>query len=300
MTPIGGVSIYKIFRNTVNNSGTASQIGTSTSLFYDDTTTGTGIIYYYWVEANNYYGDSSISSPDTGWRAPSRKNLGAVVANDWPDEYYDDVQNFADTLSNSQGWNQSFISHDPSETWWKEESSSGADNSWADNTELSLIHSHSALGGGNIIYLGFGTGHGTASPFEVKLGYTSPDSTGYNIWNFAIECETLNDNSYNSWYAALNGEHMMLGFKTDAYLTTAATDMQTLANYLTGTGGKAKKNIQNSFFSTFVVRDGIHDNNICRILAEDTSVADNDSIDFFNPQISVDSTKTVITFGPAQ
>ena len=231
---------------------------------------------------------------------PARKNLGVALAADWPNDWFTDLQNFADTLTNSQGWNQQFVSHDPSELWWREESNGGCDDTKADNNELSLIFSHSAVDGNGKTILGFGAGKGNATPSQVRSGYTSPDNNGFNIWDFAIECEVLNDASYTDWYSALTGEHMLLGFKTDA--NVSADDLQTLAYYLTGTGGKAKLNIQNAFFWTYLKNlDGNHANhllNVCRILAQNSDVADNDAIDFFNPQISTAGTPIVITCNP--
>jgi hypothetical protein len=65
----GGATSYKIYRNTTNNSASATQIGTSTASPYDDTTAVVGTTYYYWVKANNSSGDSGFSTSDSGWRA---------------------------------------------------------------------------------------------------------------------------------------------------------------------------------------------------------------------------------------
>jgi hypothetical protein len=70
-TASSGATGYKVFRNTVNNSGTASQIGTISASPYDDYTAAIGTTYYYWVKAYNGAGDSGFSSYNTGWRAVS-------------------------------------------------------------------------------------------------------------------------------------------------------------------------------------------------------------------------------------
>ena len=91
-----GATSYKVFRNTTNNSGAASQIGTPSASAYDDTTATAGTTYYYWVKATNGYGDSNFSSYDTGDRAvgppPTPTGLAASdgtytdkVALDWAD-----------------------------------------------------------------------------------------------------------------------------------------------------------------------------------------------------------------------
>lgn len=53
---------YKIYRNTTNDSSTASQIGTSASPVYNDSTVSGTTTYYYWVKATNSYGDSGFSA----------------------------------------------------------------------------------------------------------------------------------------------------------------------------------------------------------------------------------------------
>ncbi|MEM4522825.1 MAG: hypothetical protein QW738_06415 [Nitrososphaeria archaeon] len=84
---------------------------------------------------------------------------------------------------------------------------------------------------------------------------------------------------------------MLLGFKNSPTIVNG--DIPELAKRLTGTGGFPKEKIQDAFFHTFV--DSDHPNNIARIVAENTSVADNDIIDNFNEQIPVDGTKIIIT-----
>ena len=92
---------------------------------------------------------------------------------------------------------------------------------------------------------------------------------------------------------------MVMGFVPMAQLY--ANDLQELSYYLTGTGGKAKLNIQNAFFNTYLRDPGGKSNhllNVGRILAQNSDVADNDYIDFFNPQISTGGTQIVITCNP--
>jgi hypothetical protein len=59
---------YKIYRNSTNNTGTASQIGTDTASPYDDTTATAGQTYYYWLKATYTGGISGFSSGDSGVR----------------------------------------------------------------------------------------------------------------------------------------------------------------------------------------------------------------------------------------
>jgi hypothetical protein len=215
---------------------------------------------------------------------------GVCLANDWTGNWWTDAQGFANVIDAYSGWNNYYTSNDPYPSWWKEESASGADNYYADYCELSLIQGHSASSG-STKYIGFGS-RGYASANDVRLGYESPDDYGYNIWSFIIECSLFNDANYVAWAGALTGTHMLLGFKNDPWIST--TDLTELANRLTGSGGYSQQNVQWAFFDTYVCGDGLHYDNIARILAENASVADYDYLNSFSTQITVDSTKIVI------
>ncbi|MCB0163722.1 MAG: hypothetical protein KDI79_05820 [Anaerolineae bacterium] len=72
---------YEVWRNTTDNSGTASQIAASVSgTSYDDTSAVAGQIYYYWVKAKNSYGSSAFSASDSGTVKPVQ-NPPAVPTN---------------------------------------------------------------------------------------------------------------------------------------------------------------------------------------------------------------------------
>ncbi len=72
-TAATGAATYEVWRNTVNNSGTATRIAQSlTSTWYADTSATPGADYYYWVKAKNACGNTSgFSAYDMGWRALS-------------------------------------------------------------------------------------------------------------------------------------------------------------------------------------------------------------------------------------
>ena len=61
-----GATGYEIWRGTSNNSASASLIGTSTTLSFDDTTAVPGVNYYYWAKATNGCGASGFSNRDRG------------------------------------------------------------------------------------------------------------------------------------------------------------------------------------------------------------------------------------------
>lgn len=63
-----GADDYEVWRNTVDDSGTAAQIDASIILLtYDDLTASSGVTYYYWIKACNSGGCSTFSSSDSGF-----------------------------------------------------------------------------------------------------------------------------------------------------------------------------------------------------------------------------------------
>jgi cytochrome c peroxidase len=72
-----GAVNYRIFRNTTNNSETATDIGTTQANFFFDTTAINGQTFFYWVRSENGNVPSPFSSPDTGVRA-NTNNQGPI------------------------------------------------------------------------------------------------------------------------------------------------------------------------------------------------------------------------------
>lgn len=66
---IRGASVYRIFRNTTNNTGTATDLGTTQANYFFDTTGIQGQMYFYWIRAENGPNLSGFSTPDQGVRA---------------------------------------------------------------------------------------------------------------------------------------------------------------------------------------------------------------------------------------
>ena len=64
-----GATSYHGYRNTTNDSNTATDLGYVTGTGADDMSAVAGTTYYYWVKAFNALGGSPFSSPDTGYRA---------------------------------------------------------------------------------------------------------------------------------------------------------------------------------------------------------------------------------------
>ena len=62
---------YEVWRNSSNNSGTATKISSSdvAGTSYDDTTATAGTTYWYWIKAKNASGTSGFSAADSRYRA---------------------------------------------------------------------------------------------------------------------------------------------------------------------------------------------------------------------------------------
>ena len=69
-----GASGYQSWRNTTDNSLSATQIGNTSQLIYDDTNIVHGVKYYYWVKATNEDGGSSFSNLDEGYAKATVKD----------------------------------------------------------------------------------------------------------------------------------------------------------------------------------------------------------------------------------
>jgi hypothetical protein len=66
-----GADSYQVYRNTVNNSGSALLLGSVAGTLAWDTSPSlvAGTPYWYWIKAVNAGGSSPFSAPDTGYRA---------------------------------------------------------------------------------------------------------------------------------------------------------------------------------------------------------------------------------------
>jgi cytochrome c peroxidase len=65
---VRGATNYRIFRNTTNNSATATEVGTTAMGSFFDTTAPAGQTFFYWVRAETGAAVSSFSASDTGIR----------------------------------------------------------------------------------------------------------------------------------------------------------------------------------------------------------------------------------------
>jgi len=67
---VAGASTYKVYRNTVNNSSTASLLISVSGTSYNDASAAHGTVYYYWVKAVSSLSDSSFSASNSGFLEP--------------------------------------------------------------------------------------------------------------------------------------------------------------------------------------------------------------------------------------
>ncbi|TWT41135.1 Fibronectin type III domain protein [Phycisphaerae bacterium RAS1] len=79
---VAGASGYEIWRNTVNNSGSASLLATDTASPYDDASAVPGAAYFYWVKSTNACGAGGFSASNSGSRLASLPGPGGVSASD--------------------------------------------------------------------------------------------------------------------------------------------------------------------------------------------------------------------------
>ncbi|MEY3230499.1 MAG: hypothetical protein RL689_588, partial [Planctomycetota bacterium] len=70
-TAAARASTYRVLRNTVNSSSTATNLGTTTTTSFSDTTGIAGIVYHYFVRAENACGNSLASTVATGFSVGS-------------------------------------------------------------------------------------------------------------------------------------------------------------------------------------------------------------------------------------
>ena len=64
-----GANLYRIFRNTTNDSSSAVDVGTTAANYFFDRTAVTAQTYFYWVRAENNGSNSNLSIADQGLRA---------------------------------------------------------------------------------------------------------------------------------------------------------------------------------------------------------------------------------------
>jgi cytochrome c peroxidase len=68
-TTVQGATLYRIFRNTSNDTASAISVGTTAANTFFDTTAVVGQTSFYWVRAENSSIVSGLSAPDQGTRA---------------------------------------------------------------------------------------------------------------------------------------------------------------------------------------------------------------------------------------
>ncbi|MCB9852405.1 MAG: matrixin family metalloprotease [Phycisphaerales bacterium] len=75
-----GATSYEVYRNTVDNAGTATSLGTTAATMFDDNTAAAATTYFYYVSALNDCGDGPLSAGDSGITSDAPMAPGNVAA----------------------------------------------------------------------------------------------------------------------------------------------------------------------------------------------------------------------------
>lgn len=81
---IRGATLYRVFRNTINEPGAGVDVGTTAANYFFDLSAATNQPYFYWVRAENGPTVSALSAPDQGLRANGIVPQGALLPLDPP------------------------------------------------------------------------------------------------------------------------------------------------------------------------------------------------------------------------
>lgn len=83
-SPSEGAISYTVWRNTVNDSATATQVGSPSATTFDDASGTLGQVYFYFVKAVNAGGVSAFSLGDSGYRGTAASTAIDIDATrDW-------------------------------------------------------------------------------------------------------------------------------------------------------------------------------------------------------------------------
>jgi hypothetical protein len=118
---VSGATAYEVWRNTSNNSGSATNLGDKTSPL-DDYGVTQGTTYYYWVKAKNNCGTSGFSSVDSGYACIVPPSPTGVSATDGT--YTDHIQVTWNSVSGATAY----------EVWRGQSNSSGSATNLGDKT----------------------------------------------------------------------------------------------------------------------------------------------------------------------
>ncbi|HKP70960.1 MAG TPA: cytochrome c peroxidase [Pyrinomonadaceae bacterium] len=67
--PVRGATTYRVFRNSANSPGSATDVGTTPANYFFDASAVAGQTYFFWVRAENVQSNSDFSNGDQGIRA---------------------------------------------------------------------------------------------------------------------------------------------------------------------------------------------------------------------------------------
>ena len=73
-----GATVYRVFRHTINDSSTATDVGTTAANYFFDTSAAPGQTYFYWIRSENSNVTSALSQVEQGFRANGAANNGTA------------------------------------------------------------------------------------------------------------------------------------------------------------------------------------------------------------------------------
>ena len=159
---VGGATGYVVWRNTINNSGTATQIGSSTMSPFSDTTATPGVTYWYWVKAVGACGTSNFS-------ASSRAQRGESPA------ITEEPQNQSACAGGPMTFHVTATSTVPSSYQWRKDS---VDIPGATNAEYTIDRVQQSDAGTYDVLVEAGCGSAASAPAILSVG-SGPIITGH-------------------------------------------------------------------------------------------------------------------------
>ena len=105
-----GATTYRIFRNTVNDTATATDVGTTAANYFYDTSAVQNQQYFYWLRAENGTNQSGFSQADQGRRANGQLGNGTQPLNPPPAPAGNPVTAAKATLGKALFWDEQLSS----------------------------------------------------------------------------------------------------------------------------------------------------------------------------------------------
>jgi len=131
------------------------------------------------------------------------------------------AQRFCDEVDSFPGWTQTFCDgcSDCSQDYYRSSASGGSENSYIDGTDIHFRNSHCTTAWDSFwgkTLSGIPCSDGVVTPGEVYDAWGDYDLE----WIGSKCCSLLRDSSKGYWATAMDGLHLILGYKTSSYGAT--------------------------------------------------------------------------------